>query len=160
MKERPLLYIETSVFGFYYDEEPRNALRREAVRTLFQQIALGVVNAVASPLAEEELDVTAEPLRSRLLALLDQLDTLDADDAEVTRLAALYVKEGVIPAAETLDARHAAWATAGRADIIVSLNLKHLANEWAERKLNAVNVQEGFPTVSIRTPEQVVRYED
>jgi hypothetical protein len=36
VKHRPLLYIETSVFGFYYDEEPRNALRREAVRTMFQ----------------------------------------------------------------------------------------------------------------------------
>jgi hypothetical protein len=36
VKHRPLLYIETSVFGFYYDEEPCNALRREAVRTMFQ----------------------------------------------------------------------------------------------------------------------------
>jgi hypothetical protein len=160
MKHRPLLYIETSVSGFYYDEEPRNALRREAVRALFQQVALGMLDAAASPLAEEELEVTAEPTRSKLLSLLDQLETLEADDAEVNRLAELYVREGVIPAAEMLDARHAAYATAGRADIIVSLNLKHLANEWAERRLNAVNLREGYPLVSIRMPEQVVHYED
>jgi len=160
VKQRPLLYIETSVFGFYYDEEPRNILRREAVRTMFQQISLGMLNAAASPLTEAELDASAEPMRSKLLSLLDQLTILDADDAEVSRLAGLYVDEGVIPVAETLDARHAAYATVARADIIVSLNLKHLANTWAEQRLNAVNVREGLPSVSIRTPEQVVHYED
>ena len=65
-----------------------------------------------------------------------------------------------MPSAEHLDAIHAAYATVGRADIIVSLNLKHLANAWAERRLNAVNLREGYPMVSIRTPEPVVRYED
>jgi hypothetical protein len=113
VKQRPLLYIETSVFGFYFDEEPRNALRREAVRTMFQQISLGMLDAAASPLTEEELDASAEPTRSKLVALLDQLAVLDADDAEVSRLAGLYIKDGVIPAAETLDARHAAYATVG-----------------------------------------------
>lgn len=160
VKRRPLLYIETSVFGFYYDEEPRNALRREAVRTMFQQISLGMLDAAASPLTEEELDASAEPMRSKLLALLDQLAMLDAEDAEVSRLAGIYVEDGVIPPAETLDARHAAYATLARADIIVSLNLKHLANAWAEQRLNAVNAREGLPTVTIRTPEQVVHYED
>jgi len=160
VKRRPLLYVETPVFGFYYDEEPRNALRREAVRTMFQQISLGLLDAAASPLTEEELDASAEPTRSKLLALLDQLAMLEAEDAGVSRLAGLYVEDGIIPAAETLDARHAAYATVARADIIVSLNLKHLANAWAEQRLNAVNEREGFPTVRIRTPEQVVRYED
>ena len=45
MKQRPLLYIETSVFGFYFDPEPRNALRREAVTTLFSQIDVGLLRA-------------------------------------------------------------------------------------------------------------------
>ncbi len=92
--------------------------------------------------------------------MLDRLDLLRADEGEVTRLSELCVAEGVIPATEALDARHAAYATVGRADVVVSLNLKHLANEWAERRLNAVNLREGYPLVSIRTPEQVVLYED
>ncbi|MBN2466053.1 hypothetical protein JXD38_10585 [candidate division WOR-3 bacterium] len=45
MQHRPLLYIETSVFGFYYDEEPRNALRREAVVTLLNQVRMGILDA-------------------------------------------------------------------------------------------------------------------
>ncbi len=127
---------------------------------MFRQLSMGLLNAAVSPLAEEELGQTAEPVRSRLLALLDQLDVLDADEAEVTRLAELYVRDGVIPPVEVLDARHAAFATVGRADVIVSLNLRHLANEWAERRLNAVNLREGYQFVNIRTPEQVVLYED
>jgi len=37
--------------------------------------------------------------------------------------------------------------------VIVSLNLKHLASEWTARRLNAVNLREGYPLLSIRTPE-------
>jgi len=160
VKHRPLLYIETSVFGFYYDEEPRNALRREAVRELFRQIDLGILDAATSPVTSTELTAAAEPLRTKVLALLAGVAPLRADEAEVTRMADVYVKEGVIPPAEGLDARHAAYATVGRAEVIVSLNLRHLANEWTARRLNAVNLREGYPLVSIRTPEQVVLYED
>ena len=53
VRQRPLLYIETSVFGFYYEEEPRNALRREAVRTLFHRIDLGMLHAAVSLLTVE-----------------------------------------------------------------------------------------------------------
>jgi hypothetical protein len=69
-------------------------------------------------------------------------------------------KEGIIPVAFEADALHAAYATVSECEVLVTLNLKHLANEWAARKLNAVNVREGYPPVSIRTPEEVVRYEE
>jgi len=156
VRHRPLLYIETSVFGFYFDPEPRNALRREAVRELFRQIDLGMLEAATSPVTSAELIAAAEPLRTQVLSLLATIAPLRADETEVTRLAEVYIKEGVIPPAEGLDARHAAYATVGRAEVIVSLNLRHLANEWTARGLNAVNMREGYPLVSIRTPEQVV----
>ena len=66
----------------------------------------------------------------------------------------------VVPQTEALDAEHVACATVGRADIIVSLNLRHLANVWAERRFNAVNLWEGYQLLSIRTPETVLNYED
>jgi hypothetical protein len=160
VNHRPLLYLETSIFGFYYDEKPRNALRREAVRTLLRQVELGLLNATTSPLTSEELSATAEPDRTKLLALLQGVAALRADEAEVKRLDAAYVRAGVVPQTESLGALHAAYATVGRADIVVSLNLKQLANVWAERRFNAVNLWEGYPLVSIRTPETVLDYED
>jgi hypothetical protein len=160
VKHRPLLYLETSIFGFYYDEEPRNALRREAVRTLLKQAGLGLLNATTSPLTSGELSASAEPDRTKLLALLKGVAAIRADEAEVKRLAEAYVQAEVVPQTEALDAEHVACATVGRADIIVSLNLRHLANVWTERRFNAVNLWEGYPLLSIRTPETVLDYGD
>jgi len=159
-EHKPLLYIETSVFGFYFDEEPRNAFRREMVVAMFDQIRLGILEATTSSRTVLELDRSAEPLRSRLMSLLEDIRLLDIDDSEAERLAGAYLRDGVIPAAEVEDARHVAYATVGRADVLVSLNLRHLANEWAVRSIGVVNQREGYQLLSIRTPEEVIRYED
>jgi hypothetical protein len=160
VKHRPLLYIETSVFGFYFAPEPRNALRREAVKTRFSQIELGLLRAGVSLLTVAELDGARESARAGLLDLAGRLEKLTADADEVDSLAEHYVNENIVPRAAATDARHAAFAAAVGAEVQVTLNLKHLANEWAERRLNAVNVREDYPQVSIRTPEEVIRYEE
>ena len=160
MRHRPLLYIETSVFGFYYDEEPRNALRREAVRTLFSQIDLGVLHAAVSLLTVEELAGAREPTRANLLSLVERLEKLIVDSDEVDNLAEYYIAEKIVPRVAAADARYAALAAVAGAEVLVTLNLKHLANELTERRLNAVNTREGYPQVRIKTPEEVVRYEN
>jgi hypothetical protein len=96
-KHRPLLYLETSVFGFCFDKEPRNAIRREAALALFEQVRLGVLNAVTSSVTFLELDRAAEPLRTELMALLEDVHILEADEEEVARLTAVYLNEQVIP---------------------------------------------------------------
>jgi predicted nucleic acid-binding protein len=158
MKHRPLLYLETSVFGFCFDEKPRNVLRREAASTLLQQADLGLFEAVTSPLTLEELKRAAQPLQARLLQAARGVRPLEVDRQEVEHLAAAYLRTEVIPRAYADDAGHVAYATIGKADVLVTLNLKHLANEWAERRLNAVNLLEGYQLLSIRTPEEVLRY--
>lgn len=82
------------------------------------------------------------------------------DEAEVASLAALYLADGIIPAVYQADALHAAYATVSGSDVPVTFNFKRLANEWASCRLNAVNMREGYPLVSIRTPEGVISYED
>jgi len=157
---RPLLYLETSIFGFYYDDKPRNALRREAVRLLFHQAEMGLLRVGVSRLTERELAKSVGPRRDELLALAARVETLDSADAEVERLAGLYVAGGIIPAAFAADALHAASATVCRCEVLVTLNLKHLANEWAERMVNSMNLHEGYPQIRIKTPEEVLCYED
>ena len=65
-----------------------------------------------------------------------------------------------MPENEVDDARYVAYATVCRADVLVSLNLRHLANEWAERSIGAVNLRAGYQLLRIRMPEEVLRYED
>ena len=160
MMHRPLLYLETSIFGFYFDTNPHNLHRREAVRTLFDRIELGILNVVTSPATVEELADTPGRYGSDLLGLLAGVAMLELDEVEVKRLASCYMSEQIIPADYSADARHAAYATVGRAGIIVTLNLRHLANDWAERRINDVNLREGYPRIGILTPEEVLRYEE
>jgi len=160
MKPKPLLYIETSVFGFYFDQNPRNALRREATVALLEQIHLGIMDAATSPLTFDELRRSAEPLRSRLLPLADGIRRLTVDKQEIDRLTRAYLNDRAIPEDYMEDATHVAYATLGRADVLVSFNLRHLANEWAERQIGAVNLREGYQPLRIRTPEEVLRYGD
>jgi len=159
-KHKPLLYLETSVFGFCFDKEPRNAIRREAALALFQQVRLGVLDAVTSSVTFLELDRAAEPLRSQLMALLEDVQIMEANEEEVARLTAVYLNEQVIPRQHLNDARHVAFATIGKADVLVSLNLRHIANDWAERSVGAVNLREGYQVLRVKTPEEVLRYED
>lgn len=160
VKHRPLLYVETSVFGFCFDTDPRNSVRRESANTFFEQVRLGMIDAITSPVTFEELSRCAEPLRSRLLSLFEDIRLPDLDEVESGRLAALYLSEGVIPSEHVNDARHVACATVSKADILVTLNLRHLANERAERRAGAVNLREGYPVLRIKTPEEVLCYED
>jgi hypothetical protein len=96
-QHRPLLYLETSIFGFCFDENPRNVLRREAAVTLLEQVALGLFDAATSALTFEELTRAREPLRTKLMAAVGDVRLLKADKLEVERLAAAYVRDGVIP---------------------------------------------------------------
>ena len=160
VKHRPLLYIETSVFGFYFDAEPRNALRREAVVTLLNQIRMGILDAFTSALTFSELSRTGGSRREELLALLAEVRTLPLNDNEIDALTEAYVRDGIIPSDFAEDAVHVACATLGRADVLVSLNLRHLANEWVERRIAATNLHEGHQALRIRTPEEVLTYED
>jgi len=160
MRHRPLLYLETSVFGFYFDQEPRNALRRDAVAAMFGQVRLGTLEAFTSPLTSVELSRTGGARREELLGLLNDVRTLSLNQSEVDALTEAYLRAGVIPLDYAEDAVHVAYATLGRADVLVSLNLRHLANEWAERRIAAVNLGEGYLALRIRTPEEVLTYED
>jgi len=159
-RHRPLLYLETSVFGFCFDENARNALRREAAVALLRQVSLGLFDAVTSPLTFEELRRAREPLRAKLLEAVSFVDQVRADKQEVEHLAAAYVRSNIVPQAFADDAGHVAYATIRKADVLVSLNLRHLVNEWAERRIGAVNLQEGYQLLRIRTPEEVLAYED
>ena len=94
------------------------------------------------------------------MAFLDNVRMLLADDGEVERLATAYIREQVMPERHADDARHVAYATICKVDVLVSLNLRHIANEWAERKVAAVNLREGYQVLRIRTPEEVLSYED
>ena len=157
------VYVETSVFGFYFDTSIVHRQKRRAVRTLFQQIKDGLFEGCVSGLVRAELLKAPSPYRERFLKLIDQycLKAIDYDEDEVGELHEKYMDAKVVPASVADDAVHIAIATVGDMDVVVSCNLKHIANELAARRFLAVNLREGYGSnLSIRQPEEVIIYED
>ena len=83
---------------------------------------------------------------------------------EITResldLADLYIKENVVGKTSRPDCIHIALATLNNADILVSWNFKHIVNINRIRGYNSINYRLGHQILEIRTPREILEYED
>ena len=70
-----------------------------------------------------------------------------------------YVPFLVVGPGSRSDALHVALASVGRVDVMVSWNFKHIVNLNRIRLFNAVNLEEGYSLIEIRTPKEVL-YEE
>jgi hypothetical protein len=50
--------------------------------------------------------------------------------------------------------------TINKADILVSWNFKHIVNVFKIRGYNAVNLKLGYSQIDIRSPKDIVSYEE
>ena len=157
-----VIYLENSVFGFYYDEGLENKNKMVATKILFEQIKSGIFEAVTSPITVKELSAAPDSIRDKLLSLIKSYNVkiLNIDEVELEFLVKKYMEERIVPEEFEDDARHVAYATLLRVDILVSFNLEHISNEWSSRKFNGVNLKEGYSLIVIRTPEEVIHYGD
>ena len=71
-----------------------------------------------------------------------------------------YVKENVVGQTSIEDCRHIAIATLNNADILASWNFKHIVNVSRIRGYNAVNYKHGHKILEIRTPREILTYEN
>jgi len=79
---------------------------------------------------------------------------------EASDLAETYLQEGVVLPKSRVDAQHIATATIIRVDVLVSWNFKHIVNLERIHGYNSVNLRLGYPILEIRTPSEVLNYED
>ncbi len=79
---------------------------------------------------------------------------------ESAELARKYIENGVIGQGKLVDAEHIAIATVNRVDVLVSWNFKHIVNLQKIYGYNSVNLRNGYPLLEVRSPREVVSYED
>lgn len=79
---------------------------------------------------------------------------------EATILAQQYIDAGVIGATKRVDAQHIAIATINHVEVLVSWNFRHIVNLQRIRGYNSVNMRHGYPLLEIRTPQEVIGYEE
>lgn len=150
-----LIYADASVIGGC--EDPEFA---ENSRSLLQQFIDGRYLLVLSTHTLRELRGAPEEVRKNLLDVPEEFQVILEDSPEAAKLADAYLKRGVLGPGSRADALHVALATIGRADVLVSWNFKHLVNLSKIRLFHSVNIEWGYGTIEIRSPREVLQYEE
>ncbi len=79
---------------------------------------------------------------------------------EATILANKYIQAKVVGKTSQADCQHIAMATISNADVLVSWNFKHIVNLERIRGYNGINYQNGYKMIEIRTPKEIIPYEN
>ena len=132
----------------------------EGSLALFECFKSGSAVLVISDLTLTELELAPKTVRDVLLSVpIENMEFLEFTE-EANSLAETYLKEGVVSEKSRIDAQHIATATIGRSDVLVSWNFKHIVNLKRIYGYNSVNLRLGYPILEIRTPIEVLSYED
>jgi predicted nucleic acid-binding protein len=153
MKQR--FYLDTSVFGGVFDKE-----FNEFTLQLFDRIKLGKVICVYSELVETELVKAPKKVREFFAGLpKGSLEKVEITD-DILALATKYIEEKVVGETSFDDCIHIATATINRVDILVSWNFKHIVNVYRIRGYNSINLRMNYPSLEIRSPKEIIEYEN
>ena len=155
MNRKLRIYIDTSVIGGYLDKE-----FKEASQKLIDRFMKGEFQAVISDITQLELKNAPDKVK----AILKKIPKENIEYVELTKdateLTKRYISYGVLTKSKLVDAQHIAIATINKVDLIVSWNFKHIVNIEKIRGFNAVNLKMGYSIIDIRSPLEVISYEE
>ncbi|MCL2260858.1 MAG: hypothetical protein FWC15_05825 [Fibromonadales bacterium] len=148
------IYIDTSIVGGFFDKE-----FADSTKALFEKLKQKEVIFVISDLLRRELIAAPENVRS----LLENYEQDCFEPVRLTEkakeLANDYITEKVIGKTSLEDCQHIAIATLNKVDILASWNFKHIVNINRIRGYNSVNLKNGYATLEIRNPRELVDYD-
>jgi len=153
MKTR--IYIDTSVIGGCLDKE-----FKDASRLLIDKFKQGEMLVIISELTKLELKDAPLQVQDILKEIPEENIEYVELTEEAVELAKKYILEGVIGENKLVDAEHIAIATLNRVDILVSWNFRHIVNLRKIRGYNFVNLKYNYPLFEIRSPREVINYEE
>jgi predicted nucleic acid-binding protein len=153
MKQR--IYIDTSIVGGYFDEE-----FKEATIKLFDRLDNNEIIFVVSDLLDLELIDAPQHVREHILKYAaDKFQRVELTE-EAVWLANTYIEEKVVGKTSLEDCRHIALATINKVDVLASWNFKHIVNLERIKGYNSVNLRLGYSMIEIRSPKDLVSYEN
>jgi predicted nucleic acid-binding protein len=151
----PRIYVDTSVIGGLFDAEFEVYTRLFFDRVVHKELRLLVSDLLEAELINAPRNVLAH-FRSLDSSWVEQVVLTE----ESIRLAELYLAERVVGETSRADCRHIAVATVARADALVSWNFQHIVNLRRIRGYNSINLKEGLPALEIRSPKELLDYEN
>jgi hypothetical protein len=152
---RQRIYIDTSIVGGYFDDE-----FAEATRALFKRLENNEILFIISDLLELELTGAPQNVRDLLYRFSpDKFERVQLTE-EAIKLADNYILDKVVGKTSLEDCRHIALATINRVNVLASWNFKHIVNLDRIKGYNSVNYRLGYPILEIRSPKDLLHYED
>lgn len=149
------VYIDTSIVGGYFDEE-----FRETTIKLSERLNNNEIIFVVSELLDLELMNAPQQVRELLLTFSsDKFQRIELTE-EAINLADAYINEKVVGKTSLEDCRHIALATIHKVDVLASWNFKHIVNLDRIKGYNSVNLRLGYSMIEIRSPKDLVNYEN
>lgn len=149
------VYIDTSVVGGYFDEE-----FELWTKLFFDSVKRGRIKIATSELLNAELLNAPEQVKRFLTSIPDEYKILANYNNEAKQLANKYIEANIVGKSSLTDCRHIATANVNEIDILTSWNFKHIVNLDKIHLYNGVNLQNGYRTIEIRTPRELLTYED
>lgn len=148
-------YIDTSVFGGYFDIE-----FADFTIPLFDKLQKGSFILLFSTVTQEELVNAPKKVRDLVQNIkVDNTVFLEISD-EAIELAENYISEKVVGETSFADCLHIALATINNADYLISWNFKHIVNVERIRGYNSINIRKGYKQLEIRSTRDFINYED
>jgi hypothetical protein len=150
----PTIYTDTSVFGGVFDDEFMMPSRE-----FFDLVRQGRFKLLVSDICRREISLAPANVRAFFDEMLPYLLVVVVDK-EVLRLRDAYISAEIVARKWIDDAGHVAAATVGCADLIVSWNFKHIVHFDKIRQYNAISLLNGYREIDIRSPAEVIEYEE
>ena len=150
-----IVYIDTSVVGGIFDKE-----FELWSKIFFNEVKKGEFKIAVSELLFQELEQAPEQVKNFIDSLPEEqvLSAIYNEDAR--DLANEYLKAGIVGPTSLTDCRHIATATINSIRILTSWNFKHIVNLNKIQLYNAINIKEGYIPLEIRTPRELLNYEN
>lgn len=127
---------------------------------LFDDFKSGKRIAVISDVTLDELSDAPKRVQDNFKTIPDHFMEILVSDSDSRNLADLYLKEGAVSGKFYEDALHIAISTINQVNVLASWNFKHIVNLDRIRLYNAVNLKNGFSMLEIRTPREILKFEE
>lgn len=144
------VYIDTSVFGGYFDSE-----FEASTKPFFEVILNQKIKIIISEVLELELYKAPEHVIDFYESIPEEIIEKIELTNEARELAEKYIIEKVVGKTSRADCQHIAMSTVCKADVLASWNFKHIVNLEKIRGYNSINFRAGYPMIEIRTPKEI-----
>jgi len=158
-RKTPKIYLDTSVLGVLVAPNKRN--HELNTHHLWNRCKDGKYKVFISGTVVDEIEDAPEPIKTQIWQAINTIDINILEKSEdVEHLANEYIKQGILTNKQFDDCMHIAYAAFYKCDVLVTWNMRHLANDKTNDGVKTVNLKNGIGLIKIMSPAILLNREN